>query len=49
MSGALHHRIRHSQEVLHSAWYGVLLSSLVPWLVFVTVLVVSLLLFSRAS
>jgi len=49
MSGVLHHRITHSQGVLYSAWYRVLLSSLAPWLVFVTILVVCLLLFSRAA
>jgi hypothetical protein len=49
MSGVLHHRIRHSEEALHSAWYGVLLSPLAPSLLFVAILVVCLLLFSRAA
>jgi len=49
MSGVLHHRIRHSEEVLHSALYGVLLSPLAPTLLFVAIVIVCLLLFSRAA
>ena len=49
MSGVLHHRIKHSEEALHGALNGVLLSPLAPTLLFVAIIVVCLLLFSRAA
>jgi hypothetical protein len=49
MSGVLHHRIRQSEEVLRTAMYGVLLSPIALTLLFVAILVICLLFFSRAA
>lgn len=45
----LHERIRHSEELLHTALYRVLFSSVALNLLFVAILVICVLLFSRAA
>jgi hypothetical protein len=45
----LHQRIRHSEELLHTALYRVLFSSVALNLLFVAILVICILLFSRAA
>jgi hypothetical protein len=45
----LHQRIRHSEELLHTALYRVLFSSVALNLLFVAILVICVLLFSRAA
>jgi hypothetical protein len=45
----LHQRIRQSEELLHTALYRVLFSSVALNLLFVAILVICVLLFSRAA
>ena len=45
----LHQRIRQSEELLHTAFYRVLFSSVALNLLFVAILVICLLLFSRSA
>jgi len=45
----LHQRIRQSEELLHMALYRVLFSSVALNLLFVAILVICVLLFSRAA
>ena len=45
----LHQRIRHSEELLHTALYRVLLSSVALNVLFVAILVVCILILSRPA
>jgi hypothetical protein len=45
----LHQRIRQSEELLHTALYRVLFSSVALNLLFIAILVICVLLFSRAA
>jgi hypothetical protein len=49
MSGVLHHRIRQSEEVLHTALHGVRVSPIAPTVLLVAILVVCLLFCSQAT